>query len=274
MIEAPVLHVNGDDPEAVVLCTPARARLPPGVQQGRRRRHRLLPQARPQRAGHAGADAAADVQEDRAAPGHAQALRRQAGRAGRAAGRRPGRDGQGDFAPRWTPARARYDPVLTNYKSKYAVDWAPFLGKKWTDAADTALPLAEIKRLAERITTVPPNFKVASAGREGARRPRRDGPRRDQRRLGHGRAPRVRVAGRERLRGAPVGRGLRRAARSRTATRCCTTRTARSGTKAPTRRCSTSPTARRRSSSSTRCCPKRRCSASSTATRAPSRTRW
>jgi 2-oxoglutarate dehydrogenase E1 component len=53
-----------------------------------------------------------------------------------------------------------YDPVLTNYKSKYAVDWAPFLGRKWTDAADTALPLAEVKRLAERITTVPPNFKV------------------------------------------------------------------------------------------------------------------
>ena len=43
----------------------ARDRLPPGVQQGRRRRHRLLPQAGPQRAGHAGADAAADVQEDR-----------------------------------------------------------------------------------------------------------------------------------------------------------------------------------------------------------------
>jgi 2-oxoglutarate dehydrogenase E1 component len=53
-----------------------------------------------------------------------------------------------------------YDPVLTNYKSKYAVDWAPFLGRKWTDAADTALPLAEIKRLAERITTIPPNFKL------------------------------------------------------------------------------------------------------------------
>src|SRR4029078_5661116 len=51
-------------------------------------------------------------------------------------------------------------PVLTNYKSKYAVDWTPFLGKKWTDAADTALPLAEIKRLSERLTTIPPNFKV------------------------------------------------------------------------------------------------------------------
>ncbi|MBX9716843.1 MAG: 2-oxoglutarate dehydrogenase E1 component, partial [Burkholderiaceae bacterium] len=53
-----------------------------------------------------------------------------------------------------------YSPVLTNYKSKYAVDWAPFLNKKWTDAADTALPLAEIKRLAERLTTLPNNFKV------------------------------------------------------------------------------------------------------------------
>jgi 2-oxoglutarate dehydrogenase E1 component len=51
------------------------------------------------------------------------------------------------------------DPVLTNFKSKYAVDWSPFLGKKWTDAADTALPLAEIKRLAERITAIPANFK-------------------------------------------------------------------------------------------------------------------
>lgn len=52
------------------------------------------------------------------------------------------------------------DPVLSNYKSKYAVDWVPFLNRKWTDAADTAVPLAELKRLAERITTIPENFKV------------------------------------------------------------------------------------------------------------------
>ena len=51
------------------------------------------------------------------------------------------------------------DPVITNFKSKYAVDWMPFLNRKWTDAADTAVPLAELKRLAERITKVPDNFK-------------------------------------------------------------------------------------------------------------------
>ncbi len=49
------------------------------------------------------------------------------------------------------------DPVLTNFKSKYAVDWSPFLNKKWTDTAETAIPLTEWKRLAERITTIPEN---------------------------------------------------------------------------------------------------------------------
>jgi 2-oxoglutarate dehydrogenase E1 component len=52
------------------------------------------------------------------------------------------------------------DPVLSNFKSKYAVDWMPFLNRKWTDEADTGVPLAELKRLAERIVHVPESFKV------------------------------------------------------------------------------------------------------------------
>ena len=52
------------------------------------------------------------------------------------------------------------EPVLTNYKSKYAVDWTPYLNRRWTDNADTALPMTELKRLAERITTIPPDFKL------------------------------------------------------------------------------------------------------------------
>jgi 2-oxoglutarate dehydrogenase E1 component len=44
--------------------------------------------------------------------------------------------------------RTPTDPVLTNYKSKYAVDWSPFLNRKWTDHADTAVPLAETEALA------------------------------------------------------------------------------------------------------------------------------
>src|SRR5690625_4828933 len=50
--------------------------------------------------------------------------------------------------------------VLTDYKNKYATDWTPFLDAKWTDHADTAVPLAELKRIGERITTVPEGFEV------------------------------------------------------------------------------------------------------------------
>ncbi len=50
--------------------------------------------------------------------------------------------------------------VASNFKNKYAIDWSPFLGKKWTDEADTSVPLSELKKLAESITTIPQNFKL------------------------------------------------------------------------------------------------------------------
>ena len=49
MIQAPIFHVNGDDPEAVVRIGQAGLRLPAGVQEGRRHGHDLLPQAGAQR---------------------------------------------------------------------------------------------------------------------------------------------------------------------------------------------------------------------------------
>ncbi len=52
------------------------------------------------------------------------------------------------------------EPVLTDYKNKYATDWTPFLNAKWTDHADTGLPLAELTRIGEKITTVPEDFNV------------------------------------------------------------------------------------------------------------------
>lgn len=54
--------------------------------------------------------------------------------------------------------RRTIEPVLTDYKSKYAIDWSPYLGAKWTDQADTGVPLAELKRIGERITMVPEGF--------------------------------------------------------------------------------------------------------------------
>ena len=52
------------------------------------------------------------------------------------------------------------DPVITNFKSKFAVDWLPFLNRRWTDSADTAVPMGELRRLGGRITTMPADLKL------------------------------------------------------------------------------------------------------------------
>lgn len=73
--------------------------------------------------------------------------------------------------------RGTREPVLTNYKSKFAVDWAPFLDKKWTDEADTAVPLSELGRLADRITSIPDGFALHPLVEKVIR---------DRRAMGHG----------------------------------------------------------------------------------------
>jgi 2-oxoglutarate dehydrogenase E1 component len=50
--------------------------------------------------------------------------------------------------------------ILSNYKPPFAVDWTPFIGKHWTDAAETAVPLKTLKLLSRKVTDVPPNFKL------------------------------------------------------------------------------------------------------------------
>ncbi|HEX6154496.1 MAG TPA: 2-oxoglutarate dehydrogenase E1 component, partial [Burkholderiales bacterium] len=159
MIEAPVLHVNGDDPEGVVLCT----QLALDYRQ-QFKKDVVVDIVCFRKLGHNEQDTPSLTQplmykKIAAHPG----TRKLYGDKLVAQGVLPA-DGPDKMVKELRAAfdagKHTVDPVLTNFKSKYAVDWAPFLGKKWTDSADTALPLAEIKRLAERITTVPSSFKV------------------------------------------------------------------------------------------------------------------
>jgi len=50
--------------------------------------------------------------------------------------------------------------ILSNYKPPFEVDWTRYKGRKWNEEDDTRLPLATLKMLGERITTVPENFKL------------------------------------------------------------------------------------------------------------------
>ena len=137
-------------------------------------------------------------------------------------------------------------PVLSNFKRKFAIDWAPFLGAKWTDAADTAVPLAELQRLAERLTTVPEGFKLHPRSSASSQARRADGRRASScGRLGHGREPRLRHAARRTATPCASPARTPAAAPSPTAMRCCTTRTASAGTRAAMCRCRTSARTRR-----------------------------
>ncbi len=159
MIEAPVLHVNGDDPEGVVLCT----QIALDYRQ-QFKKDVVVDIICFRKLGHNEQDTPSLTQplmykKIAQHPGTRKLYGDKLVAQGVLAADGPDKMVKSMRAA-FDAGKHTVDPVLTNFKSKYAVDWAPFLGKKWTDSADTALPLAEIKRLAERLTTVPATFKV------------------------------------------------------------------------------------------------------------------
>ena len=159
IVDAPVLHVNGDDPEAVVLATKLAIEF-------RTKFHKdvAVDIVCFRKLGHNEQDSPAMTQPlmykiIAAHPGtrkvYADKLEAQ--------GALP--IGTGDlmvkeYRAAMDAGKQTSDPVLGNFKGKFAVDWSPFLNKKWTDEADTAIPLTEWKRLAEKISTIPDKFKA------------------------------------------------------------------------------------------------------------------
>jgi 2-oxoglutarate dehydrogenase E1 component len=157
MIEAPVFHVNGDDPEAVVFAT--RMALDFRMQFEK--------------------DVVVDIvcfrklgHNEQDTPSLTQPLMY------KTIGAHPGtrklyadkltaqgvlKDGDGDqlvkdYRQYMEDGRRTIEPVLTDYKSKYAIDWSSYLNAKWTDQADTAVPITELKRIGEKLTVFPEGF--------------------------------------------------------------------------------------------------------------------
>ena len=55
-----------------------------------------------------------------------------------------------------------YNPVLAGYKHPMTIDWIPYLTPQYIPNCDTRVPAKEIKRLAERLTTFPKGFALHS----------------------------------------------------------------------------------------------------------------
>jgi len=153
MVEAPVLHVNGDDPEAVVLASQLALEYRMTFNQDV-----VVDITCFRKLGHNEQDTPSLTQPlmYKKIAAHPGTRRVYADRlSSQGMGETLGDDMVKAYRAALDEGRHTVDPVLTNFKSKFAVDWAPFLGKKWTDAGETAIPMSEWKRLAEKITTLP-----------------------------------------------------------------------------------------------------------------------
>ena len=153
MVEAPVLHVNGDDPEAVVLATQLVLEYRMTFQKDV-----VLDVVCFRKLGHNEQDTPALTQplmykKIAAHPGTRKLFADKLTTQG--LGETLGDDMAKTYRAALDAGKNTTEPVLTNFKTQFTVDWAPFMGKKWTDVGDTSIPLADWKRLAEKITTIP-----------------------------------------------------------------------------------------------------------------------
>ena len=159
MVEAPIFHVNGDDPEACLLATEL-------AFDYRQKFHKdvFIDLVCFRRLGHNEADEPMITQ-----PLMYKKINQHPGARKLYAERliAEGVIGADDAEAMIATYRAAMDKglhtnttVLSNYKPPFIVDWSPYKDRHWTDPADTTVPMARLKELGVRATTVPADFKL------------------------------------------------------------------------------------------------------------------
>src|SRR6478752_4774424 len=159
MVEAPIFHVNGDDPEACLLATEL-------ALDYRQRFHKdvFIDLVCFRRLGHNEADEPMITQ-----PLMYKKINQHPGTRKLYADRlvAEGVITAEDADAMIATYRAAMDKgqhtnktVLSNYKAPFTIDWAPYVGGHWADVVDTRVPLEKLKALSQRLTTLPVWFKV------------------------------------------------------------------------------------------------------------------
>ncbi|MDR1274780.1 MAG: 2-oxoglutarate dehydrogenase E1 component [Candidatus Accumulibacter sp.] len=157
MASAPIFHVNGDDPEAVALAT----RL---AVEFRQEFHKdvVVDIVCFRKLGHNEQDEPMVTQplmykRIGAHPGTRKIYADQL----IAEGVLPV-DGPDDMIVRYREQLDRgellYNPVIAGHTNPLLIDWKPYLGNGYTPNCDTTIPIREIKRLSERLASIPENF--------------------------------------------------------------------------------------------------------------------
>jgi 2-oxoglutarate dehydrogenase E1 component len=159
MVEAPIFHVNGDDPEACLLA----------VEMAMEYRHTyhkdvFIDLVCFRRQGHNEADEPMITQplmykRIREHPG-TRALYAQRLQAANVVTAEESEAMINTYRAAMDKGYHTNTTILSNYKPPFAVDWSRFVGKHWTDNANTALPKKTLEALARKVTDIPAEFKL------------------------------------------------------------------------------------------------------------------
>ncbi len=159
MAEAPILHVNGDDPEACLLAIEI-------ALDYRQQFHRyaFIDLVCFRRLGHNEADEPMVTQplmykKINQHPGTRQLYADQLVAEGVVKSEEP--------EAMVATYRAAMDKglhtnttILSNFKPSYTVDWTPFKNHHWTEAYDSKVPIATLRALARKLGEIPAGFKL------------------------------------------------------------------------------------------------------------------
>ena len=161
MVEAPIFHVNGDDPEAVALVTALALEF-----RAEFKKDVVVDIICFRKLGHNEQDEPMVTQplmyrKIAKHPGTRQIYADRLVAEGSLTAGEPDQMIK-EYREHLDRGELLYNPVLSGHSSKYAVDWTPFIGQSYTDDADTSIPIQEARRLAERLTTLPEGFKLQS----------------------------------------------------------------------------------------------------------------
>jgi len=157
MIEAPVFHVNGDDPEAAIFVT----RLALDYRQ-KFRKDVVIDLVCYRRHGHNEADEPAATQPVMYSVIHDHPTTRQlyadALTAAGVLGAAEVTQLQDDYRDRLDRGEPVPKSSLGMIGNEFTVDWSPYLDAAWDEPVDTSISPAEVARLAGKITAIPPGF--------------------------------------------------------------------------------------------------------------------
>ncbi|GAB1393466.1 2-oxoglutarate dehydrogenase E1 component [Rhodocyclaceae bacterium] len=159
MVEAPIFHVNGDDPEAVAFVTEMAMEF-----RKEFKKDVVIDIICFRKLGHNEADEPMVTQPlmYRKVAAHPGTRKLYAERLTSQGVLVAGEDDQmiKDYRAALDAGKHLHDPVITDYKSQTTIDWSGHTNAKYTELCDTTVPVKELQRLGERLVQVPEGFTL------------------------------------------------------------------------------------------------------------------